>query len=240
MATENSNISLRKRQQIEDTGKMMFMWVAIASAVVAIAAVVSVSLVERLVFNQRIINEMGNTAANLRHNNEIVTKLRSNIHQRNTDQALIDTPKLEDAEPLSVVLDALPAVENSPALGASLQQKLLDVPGVNIEALTVGGVSGGEDAEESVAISSSGDNSIEFSFKVTSSDEDRIGDVLRNLERSIRVFDIKQISIAKEEGRVILDVAGVAYYSPEIIVELKQKSISPSSSEGDTEASEEL
>jgi hypothetical protein len=240
MATENSNISLRKRQQIEDTGKMMFMWVAIASAVVAIAAVVSVSLVERLVFNQRIINEMGTTAANLRHNNEIVDDLRASIRERNTDQALIDTPKLENAEPLSVVLDALPAQDNSPALGASLQQKLLNVPGVNIEALTVGGISGGEDAEEFAPISSSGDNSIEFSFKVSSGDANRISEVLRNLERSIRVFDIKQISIAQEEGSVILDVGGVAYYSPEVIVELKQKSISPSSSKGDTEAGEEL
>jgi hypothetical protein len=236
MATENPNVSLRKRQQIEDTGKMMFMWVAIASALVAIAVVVSASLVERLIFNQRIINEMGTTAANLRDNNDIVDDLRASIRARNTNQALVDTPKLESAEPLSVVLDALPAGENSPALGASLQQKLLNVPGVNIEALAVGSVSSGEDTEDSTTSSSTGDNSIEFSFKVSSNDPNKIEEVLRNLERSIRVFDLKQISIEQQEGSIILDVTGVAYYSPEVMVELKQKSISPSSDEGDAEA----
>lgn len=233
-----NNVSLRKRQQIENTGKTMFTWVAIASAVVAIAVVVSLSLVERLVFNQRILNEKGTTASNLQNNNSIVEELRANIRERNTDKGLVETPRSEEAEPLSVVLDALPSQANSSALGASLQQKLLDVDGVRIEALPVDPISGvenGGNGSEGAEVSSedtTGANQISFSFKVSSGSADSIRQVLRNLERSIRVFDLQRVTIEQQEGSINLDVSGVAYYAPELKVELQDKPLKPSDKAG--------
>ncbi|HEY0965221.1 MAG TPA: hypothetical protein VGE13_01955 [Candidatus Saccharimonadales bacterium] len=219
-----ANVSLRKRQQIENTGKTMFTWVAIASAIVAIAMVLSSSIVERLVFNQRILAKKGETAANLKSNNEVVERLRASIRERNTSQALLDTKKLDQAEPLSVVLDALPAQPNTEALGASLKQKLLNVPGVRIESLNPGEISDEE------GTSTSGTSEIEFSFKVSASSTNSIIEVLRNLERSIRVFSPQQVVVEQQSGAITLTVTGVAYYAPEVKVELKEESIRPSSS----------
>ncbi|HEY1085994.1 MAG TPA: hypothetical protein VGE34_04700 [Candidatus Saccharimonadales bacterium] len=230
--TSMPNVSLRKRQQIENTGRTMFTWVAIASVIVAVAVVVSISLVERLMFNQRVIGTKSQTADNLKNNNSIAEELKANIRERNTNQALVDTPRADGAEPLSVVLDALPAEPNSSALGASLQQKLLNTSGVTIETLTVDPISGVENGGgEGTAVSSdesAGENQISFNFKVTSKSADSIKRVLENLEKSIRVFDIKKVTIEQQAGSINLDVTGVAYYAPGLKVELKEKSCKPS------------
>lgn len=219
--TTVANVSLRKRQQIENTSKTMFMWVAIASAIVAIAVVLSVSIVERLVFNQRILAKKAETAGNLKSNNAVVENLRASIRERNTNQALLDTKKLSQAEPLSVVLDALPSQPNIDALNASLKQKILNVPGVRIDSLDPGtaATESGSESEKT---------ELGFSFKVTATNADRIVDVLRNIERSIRVFEPRQVVIEQQSGSISLSVTGVAYYAPEVKVELKEESIRPS------------
>ncbi len=223
----SANVSLRKRQQIENTGKTMFMWVAIASAIVAIAVVLSSSIIERLIFNQTILSKKGETAANLKSNNAVVDQLRASIRERNTSQALLDTQRPNGAEPLSVVLDALPAQPNTDALGSSLKQKLLNVPGVRIDTLDPGQVT---DESES----SSGLSEIEFSFKVSASNANGVAEVLRNLERSIRVFAPKQVVIEQQAGSISLTVTGTAYYAPEVKVELKEKAIPPHASSAKT------
>ncbi len=228
MAAEN-NISLRKRQQIENTGKMMFLWVAIAGAIVAIAVVLSISIFERMVFNQRIISKKSETVANLKNNNEIVDQLKASIRERNTDQALLDTPKLDEAEPLSVVLDALPSQRNTNALGASLKQKLLNVQGVTIESLDPGDAS-----SDGSSGSGTGKSEIEFSFKVSAGNANQIATVLSNLERSIRVFEPRQVVIEQQSRSITLSVTGVAYYAPEVKVELKEELIKPSTSSSTT------
>ena len=132
---DTENTAVRKRQQIESTNKMMFMWVAGAAAIVGVALVLCISLFQRLTFNQRVISEKSQTVSNLQHNNEIVEDLRQNSRVLNTNSALLETPRPQGAEPISVVLDALPSQANSSALGASLQKKLLT--GVSIDSLPV-------------------------------------------------------------------------------------------------------
>src|SRR5690242_6343155 len=117
------NVAIRKRQQIENAGKTMFLWVAISAAVVGLAGVLSASMFERIAFNQKVINAKNKTVDNLKKDNAAVDELKRNVRVRNTDQALADTPRLDGSEPISVVLDALPSNANSSALGASLQQK---------------------------------------------------------------------------------------------------------------------
>lgn len=224
MADEKA-VSLRKRQQIENTSKTMFMWVAIAAAVVAIAAVLSYSLVQRLSFNQAVLNKKGETVSNLRNNNEVAEELRASIREKNTNQALLDTPRGDGAEPLAVVLDALPDRPNTSALGASLQQKLLKIDGVTLESLPIDAAGGEADQDATTTTDSTetGENTIPFAFEVSSSDIGKIKEVLRNLERSIRVFNPQVVSMQWSEGKISLNVKGVVYYSPEVKVELKDE-----------------
>ena len=228
------NTAVRKRQQIESTNRTMFIWVAAAAAIVGVALVLCVSLTQRLVFNQKVIGEKIQTVSNLQHNNETVSDLRDNSRVLNTNSALLDTPRPTGAEPISVVLDALPSQANSSALGASLQKKLLT--GVSVDSLTVEPVADEQSGDGSTSSSSSSSSSnssdstegqINFTFTVSSDNPDDIKKVLRNLELSIRTIKVDYLTIEKRTSGYSLSVRGVAYYSPEVKVELGEKKVRP-------------
>lgn len=228
----DKNVAIRKRQQIENASKNMFIWVAVAAAVVGASAVISYSMFERIDFNNRVIGTKNQTVSNLKYNNSIVEKLKENVRIRNTDEALLATPRLDGAEPISVILDALPSQPNSSALGASLQQKLLNVEGVTLDSLTVNPIAGVEDTgEEGASTESTAEaNEISFSFVVNTpaaGGADRLRSVLRNLERSIRVINAKNVTIEQLNDRITMNVEGVAYYQPATDVKLQTKEIKP-------------
>ncbi len=225
----DKNIALRKRQQIENAGKTMFLWVAGAAAIVGLALVLSFSLFERITFNQKVIDEKNETASTLRENNELVEELKENIRVLNTDQGLVDTPRVEDSEPISAILDGLPSRANSSALGASLQQKLLVNGGVSIDSLVVDPIAGVEDDEDSD--SEAGENEITFQFVISAaagqSGEQAMREVLRNIEKSIRVIDLASLTIEQSNNKITLSAEGRAFYQPEKKVELSEKAVRP-------------
>lgn len=223
--------ALRKRQQIDNANKTMFLWVAIAAAIVGIAGVVSVSLFGRITFRQDVINEKNKTVSTLQKNNKVADELKKQIRILNTNQALLDTPRIEGSEPLSVILDALPSTANSSALGASLQQKLLNVDGVSIDTLVVDPISGVESSGENTSAVSSDNNAITFRFTVSAAggNESKMQEVLKNIERSIRVINLTSVSIEQQGGggKITMSVEGEAFYQPASTVKLKEKSMKP-------------
>ena len=220
--SNRKDIALRKRQQIEKAGKTMFLWVALASAIVGVAGVLLVTLFQQMMFNQEVIDEKNTTLSNLRSNNEAAQELKDNIRVINTNQALLDTPRLDGSEPISVVLDALPSKANSAAFGASLEQKLLTVESIVIESLIVEPVSGVEDGDEE-----GGSGEINFSLSVTTDrgSVDKLKEVLTNLQRSIRVVDVTDVSIEQQSSRVTMSIKGKAFYSTEKRVQLDEKKV---------------
>jgi len=220
---DNEGTAVRKRQQIESTNRTMFIWVAVAAAIVGVALVLCVALFQRLTFNQKVINEKNQTVANLQHNNSIVEELRQNSRVLNTNSALLETPRPEGAEPISVVLDALPATANPSALGASLQKKLLS--GVTVDSLSIDPVVEGD--SNSNSSSSREPSEIGFSFTVSSDEEKDIQAVLRNLELSIRTITVESLAVEKRTRGYSLSVKGIAYYSPAVKVELDEKRVKP-------------
>lgn len=225
---ENGNQALRKRQQIEKAGKNMFLWVAAAAVVLGICGVLAISLFERIAYRQAVINEKNKTVSTLKKNIEVGEELKEAIRVLNTNQALNKTPRLEDTEPVSVILDALPSTANSSALGASLQQNLLTGDGVSIESLKVDPIPGVEDLDGS---SSSDDdasgNSISFSFivSVTGGDSNALQTMLRRLERSIRTINLTSVTIESQKNKITLKADGVAYYQPAIEAVLQDKTV---------------
>lgn len=219
---------LRKRQQIEKVGKNMFLWVAAASVIFGVCSVLALSLFERISYKQDVINAKNKTAGTLEDNIDTAEELKKEVRVLNTNQALLDTPRLDNTEPVSVILDALPSTANSSALGASLQQKLLNVDGVAIESLTVDPIAGVEDSlSDSDSSSSAGDNQITFQFsvKVDVGQVTALQSMLRRLERSIRTIDLTSVVIEKQGDKVTLSAEGVAYYQPAVKVELEKKPV---------------
>jgi len=227
--------AIRKRQQIANANQMMFIWVAAVSAVVGIAIVASIFLLQKAWFNEKVLGEKSNTASILTENNKVVADLKDEVRVLNTNQALKDSMVSGEDRPVQVVLDALPDVANSSALGSSLQEKFLKDPALTIESLNVDPVAGiesqseanVEDASSSATVT--GANQINFRFAVSTnvSTASSLKDLLQRLERSIRAIDITSLTIETQGARLVLTVDGRAFYEPTKTVELKDKTVKP-------------
>lgn len=228
--------ALRKRQQIANANRMMFIWVAAISAVVGIAIVGSVFLFKIASFNEEVLKIKGDTAKTLITNNKNIPDLEDEIRQMNTNQALIDSMAPNQTQPIRVVLDALPSDANSSAFGASLQEKFLKDPALRVESLTVDPVAGVESqssANIENAASASDDKAssheITFRFSVSAdiNNANALRDLLKRLERSIRAIDIINLKIETQGARIVLAVEGRAFYEPAKTSELKEKTVKP-------------
>lgn len=232
----NQDVAIRKRQQIAQSKKMMFIWIAAASVLLGFAAVAGYFLVQKGLYNQQVINKQSESSRTLTANLAAADELINQIRARNTSEALRNVMAPGQSEPIRVVLDALPDTANSSAFGSSLQKRFLDRPGVKIEALSVDPVSdelpvgeeGVEDAsaatlEEEGAV----ENTIGFSFSVsTSANElDKLRDLLVDIERSIRTVHVTNLRLERQGNRYALSVEGYAYYQPAVTTDLHEEEV---------------
>lgn len=231
---QQTTTAIRKRQQIANANRMMFMWVAGISAVVGIALVISLFLLQKAWFNEKVLAEKGKTASILTKNNEVVGDLKDQIRVLNTNKDLKSTMIDGETQPVQVVLDALPADANSSALGSSLQEKLLNDSALTIESLNVDPVVGVESqSDTSVQDASSdeptGENQITFRFSVSTdvNNASALKSLLQRLERSIRAIDVSTLTVETQGNRLVLTVEGRAFYEPAKTVELKEKTVKP-------------
>jgi hypothetical protein len=228
------DVALRKRQQIANANRMMFTWVAIVSAVVGIALVVSLFLLQKAWFNEKVLAEKSKTASTLVHNNEVIGQLKDEVRVLNTNEALKSAMAPGENEPIQVVLDALPSEANSSAFGSSLQEKFLKDPALTIESLNVDPVAGVESQSDSNVqdasdTASAGENQITFRFSVSAdvNNPSALKSLLQRLERSIRAINITTLTIETQGNRLVLTVDGYAFYEPAKTVELKDKTVKP-------------
>lgn len=231
----SQDVALRKRQQIAKANRMMFMWVAAVSALVGIAIVASIFLLQKAWFNEKVLAEKSKTASTLVNNNQVINKLKDEVRVLNTNDALKSAMAPGESEPVQVVLDALPSEANSSALGSSLQEKFLNDPALTIESLNVDPVAGIESQTNSNVQDASGnsatagENQITFHFSVSTDvgNASVLKTLLQKLERSIRAIDITNLTIETQGTKLVLTVDGHAFYEPAKTVELKDKTVKP-------------
>ncbi len=225
MAT--NEVALRKRTQIAKANRTMFIWIAVASALIGTAAVVSIFFFQQLVYNEKVLAEKLNTVSTLDANLAIVEDLQNEIKALSANSALASAKASESEQPLQVILDALPSEANSLALGASLQQRLLTgIEGnYTLENLQVDQVSGvevlGDSASDSDAV-----GEITFSFGV-SGDQAALRQVLENLERSIRTIEVTSLTVEMSGNVINMRVEGRAFYEPAKTIELETIEVKP-------------
>jgi hypothetical protein len=228
------DVALRKRQQIANANRMMFTWVAIVSAIVGIALVGSLFLLQKAWFNEKVLGEKSKTASTLVHNNEVIGELKDEVRVLNTNEDLKSAMAPGENEPIQVVLDALPSEANSSALGSSLQEKFLKDPALTIESLNVDPVAGVESQSDSNVQDASdtavtGENQITFRFSVSTdvNNASALKSLLQRLERSIRAINITTLAVETQGTKLVLTVDGYAFYEPAKTVELKDKTVKP-------------
>ena len=225
--------AIRKRTQIAKANRTMFVWVAVISAIVGFALVGSLFLVQKLVFNEKVIAEKEKTVSILKSNNGNISELEAQVRILDNNQALIDSKAKPTDQAIQVILDALPSDANSLALGASLQNKLLaNVPGLSIDSLQVDPVKGVESlstdttTQNASSAPSATSSEITFQFAVSGS-EDALKAALTRLEHSIRAIDVTSLRIESQGIKRVLTVKARAFYEPTRIVQLTDKTVKP-------------
>lgn len=227
-----NDVAIRKRNQIAKANRTMFIWIAIASALVGTAVVVSIFFAQQLMYNEKVLAEQAQTVSNLKHNNSVAEELQNEIRVIDTNVNLSKVKANDTDQALQVILDALPSDANSLALGASLQNKLLTgIAGLQpiqmLQVTPVVGIESSEDSATSVVAEGTevAENSIDFSFSVLGT-EQALHEVLNNLERSIRTIEVTSLRIENQtDGTLLMTVSARAFYEPEVKLELKDKAV---------------
>lgn len=205
-----------KRKAIVDSSRTMFIWVAAMSAIIGVCLVISIFLIQQIMFKSKVVQKMTETSSTLSHNNKVASELTTNVVVLETNAALNTTKANPDEKALQVVLDSLPDNRNALALGASLQQSLLTgVEGLTIDSLSV------DNSNTSTSLTPS-DKTIPIQLQVSAKNVNTIKDMLTRMERSIRIIDIDNFILEHGDSSYQATIMAHAYYEPAKQVELKE------------------
>jgi hypothetical protein len=227
--------AIKKKQQIDKASRKMFFAVAVASFLAGFAVVATVFIFNKMVFNAKVISEKNNTHDILLKNNSNIIRLAEQVRALEVDESLLSIRLNDDEQAFRVVLDALPAIGNSTALGASLKEKILAVPGVLVESIIVNPTI--EESSELLLEQSSIDIElvedptalavpIDFTFKIVGSIGD-LSQALKNMERSIRPMIVTEVrfEVSSSDNQSTLAVTGRSFYEPMLEARLGSKEI---------------
>ncbi len=229
MAATKDTASLRKRAQIANANRMMFIWVAGASVIVSVSAVLAITMFQKGMHQQKAITELRATVATLKENNSNVEPLQDSLRALSSDESLRRLRSSDSDNALSVILDALPADANATALGASLQSKLfesIEVESIQVSPILADGTYLPSDGTPAATegIPDSAPVGIAFQFVVKGSAQD-LKSLLTRLERSIRTIQLTNMQLDSVDGAQTLTVSGQAYYQPAKTIQLKDKKV---------------
>src|SRR5690554_2580760 len=103
---QGNDAAIRKRTQIAKANRTMFIWIAVASALIGSAVVVSIFMAQQLFYNEKVLAEKQETVSTLSHNNSVVGDLEDEIRVLDTNTALTSAKARESNQALQVILDA--------------------------------------------------------------------------------------------------------------------------------------
>lgn len=217
---------LKKRQQIEVAGRMMFIWVAIAAIAVSFCVATGQYLFTKWDFNNKILSKKYTAAQTLSNNITNAQKLKTAVDDLVANQDLASVKTNPNDPNIKSVLDALPTTFDPAALATSLQQVVLSRSGVSIESIAVPPdidttVSG---SAANAGTPTAGPQEIKFSFVVTGT-YDKIKSLVVDLERTIRPIKITSLTMNGTDASLRTSFDVVTYYQPSQSVKLGEETI---------------
>lgn len=247
MSEENALTGIKKRQQITNTRKQVFTWVALAAALVVICLVVGWNLMQRINYQNKVNRDVGKTAQTMHDNVEAVDKLIKNVNALKANAALsLPNLKADDSTVFQVVIDALPTEDDSVALSSSLQNKILSKSGVTIEQINVDTTESDSSSGSSSSSSGSSSSSDSGSSKsgVSKADDiqfpvakpitfrvslvgsfDSVKSALQDIESTIRPITITKLTIDGSDDKLNATIEAQTYYSSKVNFKLGKKEI---------------
>lgn len=218
---------VRKRQQIENTNKNIFVWVAVASVIVSFCVIALQFLGKEFLFNQKVINAKSETNQTLVDNLDTAKELKANVDAliSNSDLNAVKKSDKEDAQTsnLNVILDALPVNGDTTSLADSLQTVVLPLSGVTISELSTSVDQGALDeipADGNVPIP------LPFSAGVNGNYADA-KEALADIARVIRPIHPTSLEINAADNTLQMTISGVTYYLPGRTVNVTTETMQP-------------
>jgi len=204
---------LTKRRLIESAGKMVFVWVAIAAAVVSLALVALQFVYQDFQFNNDIIAAKFTAVSTLEKNIVAVDELDTNIKRLIANGDLSKAKAYPDEDNLAVILDALPSNKSSTDLPAGLQKVISPKSGVTLVSITV--PSGEAIVTEATETSATVQPMEQIYAVEIAGNYDSIKKFLQQIEHSIRPIYVMSIDIqgaSSNELRANMTIK--TYYQP--------------------------
>ena len=239
MSEENALTGIKKRQQITNTRKQVFTWVALAAALVVICLVVGWNLMQRINYQNKVNRDVGKTAQTMHDNVEAADKLIKNVNALKANAALsLPNLKADDSTVFQVVIDALPTEDDSVALSSSLQNKILSKSGVTIEQINVDTTESDSSSGSSSSCSGSSKSGVSkaddiqfpvakpITFRVSLVGSfDSVKSALQDIESTIRPITITKLTIDGSDDKLNATIEAQTYYSSKVNFKLGKKEI---------------
>lgn len=227
---------VKKRKQIDDARKQVFLWVALGSAVVVTCLMVAWNLFQRIQYQAKVNGEISKANDQLKQDVDNVAKLQTNINALKTNTLLSKANLMpEGSTVFQVVIDALPTTDDRTTLGASLQDKILAGSGVTVDQiqLTNDGGSTTSTESDSSGETSSSSGSIyptaqPITFKlVLKGSYVAIQKAMTNMESTIRPIIINKVVIDGTDAGLQATIDATTYYSPNVSFTTSEKEVEP-------------
>lgn len=215
----NLQITSKKRVQIDRVQSSMLLTVAIATVAVVFCLVSTKALFSQAAYQRRVINARNVATKQIKENinkaNTLVDQYANVFQDPNATNAI---GGINDSSPDAVppdidngrlVLDALPTTYDFPALLTSIQKVLINN---GIGAPSIGG-SDQSSETSSTPIPNPQPTSIELSITGTATYQG-VQSLIKDLERSIRPFDITKITLSGNEANMVVTLKIITYYQP--------------------------
>lgn len=214
----NQQFGSIKRTLVAKDNQKVFLAMMITSFVVVFSLVASNSLIKQMSYQNKVISERKKSLQVIKTSVENTVDLQASYVQFNKQNPNLiggNTTGTGDRDGTNskIVLDALPAVYNFPALATSIE-KIVTADGLEFESMT-----GNDDAvAQQQNETSSSPKPIDMPFEMSVKGSYNASQTLmKDLERSIRPFSITRLRISAEGdgGMVVTSVAGKTYFQPQ-------------------------
>src|SRR6266702_3268205 len=122
--SKNPSGGLKKRQQIENAGRSMFIWVVIASVAVSVCIVTAQFLFQKWTYNNNVLSAKYKAAGQLQKNITNAKQLQDAVNALVSSDDLASVKTNQDDPNTKSVLDALPSTFDATALATSFQKAI--------------------------------------------------------------------------------------------------------------------
>jgi hypothetical protein len=212
-----------KRLLIDKANTTMLVIIGLTSFILTFSAVGSKALLSQNSYQSRVLKERQEALKKLKQNNTNVSSLVTSYKSFASEPQNVlggspTGPGPRDGDNPKIVLDALPSKYDFPGLISSVEKILLE-GGYKIE-----GIGGNDDEVAQLNAATDKPIPIEMPFPMTIRTTQGGGFTLLNtLEKSIRPIYIKQLSLAVEQGDLVMKMSAKSFYQPEKTLKVNTK-----------------